>query len=62
MWYQFISRNFWMVNYSGHHYTVLAKQWGSNVGDKLGWSLEARKDEIVILVKKAKPKSGKKKG
>jgi hypothetical protein len=30
--------------------------------DKLDWSLEARKDEIVIVVKKAETKSGKKKG
>jgi hypothetical protein len=28
----------------------------------LDWSLEARKDEIVILVKRAETKSGKKKG
>jgi hypothetical protein len=33
-----------------------------NAGDKLDWSLEARKDEIVIVVKKAETKSGKKKG
>jgi hypothetical protein len=31
-------------------------------GDKLDWSLEARRDEIVILVKKVETKSGKKKG
>jgi hypothetical protein len=37
------------------------KQWGLRAGDKLDWSLEARRDEIVILVKKAETKSGKKK-
>jgi hypothetical protein len=40
----------------------IVKQWGLHAGDKLDWSLEARKDEIVILVKKTEPKSGKKKG
>jgi hypothetical protein len=40
----------------------IVKQWGLHAGDKLDWSLEARKDEIVILVKKAENKSGKKKG
>lgn len=40
----------------------IVKQWGLHAGDKLDWSLEARKDEIVILVKKAETKSGKKKG
>jgi bifunctional DNA-binding transcriptional regulator/antitoxin component of YhaV-PrlF toxin-antitoxin module len=39
----------------------IVKQWGLRAGDKLDWSLEARKGEIVILVKKAEPKSGKKK-
>lgn len=39
----------------------IVKQWGLHAGDKLDWSLEARKDELVILVKKAEPKSGKKK-
>jgi hypothetical protein len=39
----------------------IVKQWGLHAGDKLDWSLEARKDEIVILVKKAEPKSGRKK-
>ena len=38
----------------------IVKQWGLHAGDKLDWSLEARKDEIVILVKKAEPKSGRK--
>jgi hypothetical protein len=39
----------------------IVKQWGLHAGDKLDWSLEARNDEIVILVKKAEPRSGKKK-
>jgi hypothetical protein len=38
----------------------IVKQWGLRAGDKLDWSLEARKDEIIILVKKAESKSGKK--
>jgi hypothetical protein len=33
---------------------------GLRAGAKLDWSLEARKDEIVILVRKAESKSGKK--
>jgi hypothetical protein len=40
----------------------IVKQWGLHAGDKLDWSLEARENEIVILVKKAEPKTGKKKG
>jgi hypothetical protein len=40
----------------------IVKQWGLNAGDKLDWSLEARKDEIVILVKRIETKSGKRKG
>ncbi|MGA7541723.1 MAG: AbrB family transcriptional regulator [Nitrososphaeraceae archaeon] len=40
----------------------IVKQWRLKAGDKLDWSLEARKDELVILVKKAETKSGKKKG
>ena len=40
----------------------IVKQWGLHAGDKLDWSLEARKDEIVILVKKAEIKNKKKKG
>jgi hypothetical protein len=39
----------------------IVKQWALHAGDKLDWSLEARKDEIVILVKRAEPQSGKKK-
>ena len=30
----------------------IVKQWGLKVGDKLDWSLEARKNEMVIVVKK----------
>jgi hypothetical protein len=40
----------------------IVKQWGLHAGDKLDWSLEARNDEIVILVKKASIKNKKKKG
>jgi hypothetical protein len=40
----------------------IVKQWELNAGDKLDWSLEARRDEIVILVKKTETKSGKKRG
>jgi hypothetical protein len=40
----------------------IVKQWRLNAGDKLDWSLQARRDEIVILVKKIETKSGKKKG
>jgi hypothetical protein len=40
----------------------IVKQWRLRAGDKLDWSLEARSNEIVILVKKAETKSGKKKG
>ena len=32
---------------------VIQKTVGTSAGDKLDWSLEARKDEMVILVKKA---------
>jgi hypothetical protein len=39
----------------------IVKQWGLHAGDKLDWSLEARKDEIVILVKKAGTKDQKRK-
>jgi hypothetical protein len=39
----------------------IVKQWELHAGDKLDWSLEARKDEIVILVKRAEPQGGKKK-
>jgi hypothetical protein len=35
---------------------------GLNAGDKLDWSLEARKDESDMLGKKAEPKSGKNRG
>jgi hypothetical protein len=40
----------------------IVKQWGLHAGDKLDWSLEARRDEMVILVKKAETRSAKKKG
>jgi hypothetical protein len=30
----------------------IVKQWGLKVGDKLDWSLEARKNEITIVVRK----------
>ena len=40
----------------------IVKQWGLHAGDKLDWSLEARNDEIVVLVKKAGIKNKKKKG
>ena len=39
----------------------IVKQWGLHAGDKLDWSLEARKDEIVILFRKVEAKDGKKK-
>jgi hypothetical protein len=31
----------------------IVKQWGLKAGDKLDWSLEARKNEITIVVRKA---------
>ena len=37
----------------------IVKQWGLHAGDKLDWSLEARENEIVILVKRVKLRSGK---
>jgi hypothetical protein len=40
----------------------IVKQWGLHAGDKLDWSLEARKDELVILVKKGETKDKKRKG
>ena len=30
----------------------IVKQWGLKAGDKLDWSLEARKNEITIVVRK----------
>jgi hypothetical protein len=30
----------------------IVKQWGLRPGDKLDWSLDSKKNEIVILVKK----------
>ena len=38
----------------------IVKQWGLHAGDRLDWSLEARKDEIVILVKRAETDKKKK--
>ena len=40
----------------------IVKQWGLHAGDKLDWSLEARENEIVILVKRTETKIKKKKG
>jgi hypothetical protein len=40
----------------------IVKQWGLHAGDKLDWSLEARENEIVILVKRAETRIKKKKG
>jgi hypothetical protein len=40
----------------------IVKQWGLHAGDKLDWYLEARENEIVILVKRAETKIKKKKG
>ena len=30
----------------------IVKQWGLKAGDKLDWSLEARKNEITIMFRK----------
>ena len=30
----------------------IVKQWGLKAGDKLDWSLESRKNEITIVVRK----------
>ena len=30
----------------------IVKQWGLKAGDKLDWSLEVRKNEITIMVRK----------
>ena len=30
----------------------IVKQWGLKAGDKLDWSLEARKNEVIIVVRK----------
>jgi bifunctional DNA-binding transcriptional regulator/antitoxin component of YhaV-PrlF toxin-antitoxin module len=30
----------------------IVKQWGLKPGDKLDWSLESKRNEIVIIVKK----------
>jgi bifunctional DNA-binding transcriptional regulator/antitoxin component of YhaV-PrlF toxin-antitoxin module len=39
----------------------IVKQWGLKSGDKLDWSLEARKNEMVIVVKKAEDNNKNKK-
>ena len=39
----------------------IVKQWGLRSGDKLDWSLEARKNEMVIVVKKAEDNNKNKK-
>jgi hypothetical protein len=31
----------------------IVKQWGLKAGDKLDWSLEARKNEVTIVVRTA---------
>jgi hypothetical protein len=38
----------------------IVKQWGLRPGDKLDWSLDSKRNEIVILVKKAEHKREKK--
>jgi hypothetical protein len=39
----------------------IVRQWGLRVGDKLDWSLEARKNEMVIVVRKAENNNNNKK-
>jgi bifunctional DNA-binding transcriptional regulator/antitoxin component of YhaV-PrlF toxin-antitoxin module len=39
----------------------IVKQWGLKAGDKLDWSLEARKNEVIIFVRMAESKKKKKK-
>jgi hypothetical protein len=39
----------------------IVKQWGLRPGDKLDWSLDSKRNEIIILVKKAEHKREKKK-
>ena len=34
----------------------IVKQWGLKAGDKLDWSLEARKNEVIIVVRMAESK------
>ena len=38
----------------------IVKQWGLKAGDKLDWSLEARKNEVIIVVRMAESKKKKK--
>jgi hypothetical protein len=38
----------------------IVKQWGLKAGDKLDWSLEARKNETIIVVRMAESSSRKK--
>ena len=33
-------------------FMFIVKQWGLKAGEKLDWSLEARKNEISIMVRK----------
>jgi hypothetical protein len=35
----------------------IVKQWGLKAGDRLDWSLEARKNEMVIVVRKTESNS-----
>jgi hypothetical protein len=37
----------------------IVKQWALKAGDKLDWSLEARKNEITIVVRKVESKKEK---
>ena len=37
----------------------IVKQWGLKAGDKLDWSLEARKNEITIVVRKVESSKNK---
>ena len=39
----------------------IVKQWGLKAGDKLDWLLEARKNEVIIVVRMAESKKKKKK-
>lgn len=38
----------------------IVKQWGLKAGDKLDWLLEARKNEVIIVVRMAESKKKKK--
>jgi bifunctional DNA-binding transcriptional regulator/antitoxin component of YhaV-PrlF toxin-antitoxin module len=39
----------------------IVRQWGLKPGDKLDWSLEARKNEMIILVRKTENSNNKNK-